>query len=114
MATIIVKAKVEIITDEDELLTFQGKDLGTMDYKSKKWLYKRFGIPAEDIRRVIAYTRDKTLLEDSDGKFILVGEPFEEVYAKWKANYEELDTEQEDEGTEINEDGENNSEEDDD
>ena|SRR5688572_5451934 len=112
MSTIIVKAKVEIITDEDELFLSQTSDLGTVSFKSKKWLYKRMGIPAEDVRRVIAYTRDKTLLEDSDGKFILVGEPFELVYDKWKANYEEIE-DPTDHEADINEESETNFDEED-
>ena len=111
MATIVVRAKVQIITDEDEFALSQEMDIGTVQYKSLKWVYRRVGIPAEDIRRVIAYTKDKTMLEDSDGKFTLVFEPFDQVYEKWKPAYEESSLEIEEEEEEINETGETNSEE---
>lgn len=115
MSTIVVKAKVQIITDEEEFTQSQQHDFGDVQYTSQKWVYRRVGIPAEDIRRVIAYTKEKTLLEDSDGKFTLVFEPFDVVYPKWKEGYEEPEEiEEERDEAGINEDGENNSEEDDD
>jgi|SRR6476620_1691691 len=115
MSTIVVRAKVQIIMDEGEFEASQQRDLGDVQFTSQKWVYRRVGLPAEDIRRVIAYTKDKTMLEDSDGKFTLVFEPFQQVYEKWKEAYEEPEeSENEENETEINESGENNLEDDED
>lgn len=113
MSTIIVRAKVELM-DEGELELSQSKDLGSIEYKSKKWVYRRMGIPAEEIIRVIAYTAKKTILVDGYDKMILVDEPFESVYKKWSENYEVDAPEIEADVAEINEEGEKDSEDDDD
>lgn len=113
MSTIVVKAKVQIM-DEEDLEASQSRDLGDMTFKSSRWVYRRLGIPAEDIKRVIAFSKDKTLLEDTEGKRILVFEPFDEVYDKWKDNYEEDDLDLEVDEDQINQNGETKSEDDED
>lgn len=111
MGIFIVKVKIYMLSEDDMELE-QEKDLA-MHYKSGKWVWRRMGIIANDITRIIAFSSNKTMLIDSYDNKLLVSEPFDIVYKKWTENYEE-DLILGPEELSLNQNDENNSEEEDD
>lgn len=112
MGTFIVSAKF-LKTKEEDMELRDERDLGNIGQLNRKWVYKRQGLDANDIFRVVEFTFSKTLLETYEGKEILCNEPFDDVYKKWSEACE-ISPEMDDTETEINQGDENDSEEDDD
>lgn len=112
MGTFIVLAKY-LKTKEEDMELRDSRDLGTFQSMNQKWVYKRQGLSAEEVFRVVEYTASKTLLETYEGTEILCNEAFEEVYKKWSQARKDTDYESP-KNEEINHTDENDSEEDDD
>src|SRR5690606_20903756 len=100
-----VKAKVQLFTED--FLEIQAQDL---DIKPRdvEWGWRDITIPEEEIYKLQAYTKTKTLLIMYDREMILVAEPHEEVSRKWEeAKKSSKEPFREPEEEEINEENEN-------
>lgn len=77
-----LKAKVRLVSEEQ--MEIEDKyDLGNIA-KDKEWEWKNIGISVESIYKIIEFNKNKTVVELVDDEKILVAEPFEQVFQKWK------------------------------
>jgi antitoxin component of RelBE/YafQ-DinJ toxin-antitoxin module len=102
-----VHAKVKKVSEED--LEIQSLDMGTIVQKDLEWVIREIAIPAEEIYRITAYSKTKTMIQLYDRELILVHESFDSVYDKWENGLKPLKEGGEEE--ENNEESENFTEE---
>jgi len=81
MSAIVLKARVKLFPEK-----LLGYAEGVIPEDKAIWVWRRIGVEADEIFRVIAYKHNKTLIKDVWGDTILIGETFEEVFKKWSAN----------------------------
>ncbi len=77
-----VKAKVRLFSEDD--LEIEDLDLGTIISKSHQWGWREIGLLEDEVYKIIAFSKGKTLIQMYDKELILVNEPFEDVYSKWE------------------------------
>ena len=90
----VIKLLVKIRLTSQDMAEAEGTyDLGNIA-KSGKWVWTEMGIPVEEIYKVIAYSKSDSLiiLYDTEEK-ILVGEPFDNLFERWKQMIEENNSE---------------------
>lgn len=78
---ITFKAKVKLYTEED--LEIEDMDLGNIVSKSPEWGWRDITIPEEEIYKLIAFTKSKTLVQMYDKELILANESHESLNSKW-------------------------------
>lgn len=86
------KAKV-MMSSEEDMEAEEKYDLGNIA-KSKEWEWRQVAIPAEEIYRLIEFSKNKTIVQLYDAEKILVAESFDDLYAKWKDFKEDNQIEQ--------------------
>jgi hypothetical protein len=95
-----LKAKVNLFSSEEQMEAQEMYDLGNVA-TSKEWVWRVIGIPVQIITKVIAFNNVKTLVYVEEGNPILVSEPFDEVFDKWRTSlyeyYQTIDSEGEEE-----------------
>ena len=85
MATIIIKAKVKLPSEAQ--IEMADKDMGDMPWiQSEGWVWRRMGIDANDISKVISHSPDKCIVKEYSGEVTLVKEKFKDLYKKWSEN----------------------------
>jgi len=77
-----VKAKVKLYTEDD--LEVESLDLGDIVSKNQEWGWRELGLLEDEVYKITAFSKTKTLVQMYDKEFILVNEPFDEVYKKWE------------------------------
>ena len=76
-----VRAKVRLYSEED--VEIEGLDVGTIVTKNQKWGWRDTGLVEEEIYKIMAFSKERTLIQMYDKELILVMGPFKEVYDKW-------------------------------
>ena len=85
MATIILKAKVKLISEE--MIEVGDRDMGDMEWKKgNQWTWRKMGIDANDISKVINHSPGICMIKEYNGEFTMIKEPFAIVYKKWSEN----------------------------
>ena len=103
-----VFARVKKITESD--LELEDLDLGTIVNKEPvEWVWREIAIPTEEVYRITAYSKSKTVIQLYDREKLLVNEPFSEVFSKWEKSLKSGKEEEKEE--EYNEESENFNEE---
>jgi hypothetical protein len=106
MSLIQLKARVKLYT-ESELDEWEENE--TKGIITGTWKYRKIALPAEEIHQIIYSSSKRTLIHTEYFNYILVDEPFDVVYAKWKDAYPENMVIEEDGEEENNGNDEKNS-----
>lgn len=82
MSVLKVRAKVKLTSEEN--MEMEGQyDLGNIA-KSSEWVWRNVGIPIEEIYKIVEFSSAKSILQLYDTDKILVFEPFDDLYGRWR------------------------------
>lgn len=99
MSLIKLKAKVYLLSEEDMELQNQFEGLSP---KSGSWVFRNIALESENIYRIVAFARDKTLVIMTDEEKLIVKGTFDEIFKLWEDSLpEDLDLSDPDEQEET-------------
>lgn len=81
MSLFKVKAKVLLVSEESMEMEAT-LDMGNIA-KSKSWVWRDVSVPFEEVYKITAYDRDKSIVQTYDGDKMLVRETFDSLNEKW-------------------------------
>lgn len=82
MSVIKIKARVRLISEQEMDIDNQ-YDMGNVS-KDVKFGWRSMGIPTDQIYKIIAHSKTKSLIIMHDEEKILVNEPFSELFKRWR------------------------------
>lgn len=84
MSILKIKAKVQL-PSEEAMEIEESYDMGNIvNAKQAEWVWRNIGVPVEEVYKIIAFSKDKTLVQMYDNERILVNESFKTVFERWR------------------------------
>lgn len=83
MSLFKVKAKV-LLSSEETMELEETLDMGNIA-KSKHWVWRDVALPFEEVYKITAYDKDKSIVQSYDGDKMLVRETFDSLNDRWAA-----------------------------
>jgi len=81
----IIKLKAKVLLETEEQMEVQSQyDLGDTPNKDKKWVWRNKGVIVNEIYSVTEYNSKKSLIMMHDEELIMVAEPFDSLFDRWK------------------------------